>query len=276
MGEHFARTAAPQVAATAQSQEDVVSTTSDLERLSSLAEPKDFLSAALAIAVEQTHATSGYIAVFGADRALGDPPLWEASTGLTSAECDVVRNTYRSEPIATMPLRRQLTLLNHQGRLNHHARQSVSVNRIISVLAASVGAHTEAILHLQGRKSGVFGPDDESLVRKLSHAFAPRIEALLTSHTATNFERAHRPAEAPAPPRAERPANPPPTYREAKAEFRRKYILAALKRHNGNMTNTARALGLPESRMFALVKYLNFTPDELASDPEQDSTSITA
>ena len=62
----------------------------------------------------------------------------------------------------------------------------------------------------------------------------------------------------------------PTPYRSARLEWERHYLLTALRQHKGNVTETAKAIGLSRRNLQLRLRKLEIKPSELRQDTQAE------
>jgi Nif-specific regulatory protein len=153
-------------------------------RLLRLGEEPDlgsFLKEALALLVEITGASQGYLEIADEDSRASDA-RWSIAHGFSDAEVERIRSAVSRGIIAEAMATGQ-TILTPSAFLDPRFRDrgSVQIHKIEAVLCAPIGHEaTLGVLYLQGRQSGgLFSPEDQASAEIFARHLAPFAHRLL-------------------------------------------------------------------------------------------------
>lgn len=138
------------------------------------------LAEALAVAVAETHARKGLIAVFAEGHERGDAARWLTSTGLDNAALDTALLELSSSIIDdTLVTRRVSMIPSAMGHPKYGVRDSVRLNQITSVVCAPLGSAGLGVLYLQDRDKGIFTEGDEAFIKKMGQAIGRFVDHIV-------------------------------------------------------------------------------------------------
>jgi Nif-specific regulatory protein len=148
---------------------------------------RPFLEGALALVVEVTSATRGYLELSAPQRASGAeaaPPFWIAS-GFTEDEVAAVRREISTNIIAqALATGRTISTASALDDPRFRGKESVQMQRIMAVLCAPIalpGSAPIGVVYLQGRAApGPFPEDDRAHAEIFAQNLAPLADRLLT------------------------------------------------------------------------------------------------
>ncbi|MFZ5480180.1 MAG: sigma 54-interacting transcriptional regulator [Myxococcota bacterium] len=151
--------------------------------LGDLTEPEPFLAEALAILVEATGASRGYLSLLGTEA--GDAPAWRAAHGCDHEALDEIEEAVSRGILSRAVLTGQTIQTGAAFRdPRFQDRASVRRNRIEAVLCAPVGGPPPlGVVYLQGHaRGGPFAAEDVRLVETMARRLAPFAERLGLRH----------------------------------------------------------------------------------------------
>lgn len=157
-------------------------------RLLTLGREKELLPLlrdALALIVEITGVSQGYLELYDDNDDPCGPPRWAIAHGFSANEIDAIRSTI-SRGIIAEAVASGTTIVTPSALLDprFNARESVRLSKIGAVLCAPVGEDPpRGVLYLQGGpKEGLFGPEDRERAEIFAYHLARLVDPLLAEY----------------------------------------------------------------------------------------------
>jgi Nif-specific regulatory protein len=140
---------------------------------------------ALALIVEITAVSQGYLELHDDDDDPCSLPRWGIAHGFSATEIDAVRSTI-SRGIIAEAIASGTTIITPSALLDPRfkARESVRLSRIGAVLCTPIGEDPpRGVLYLQGgTREGLFTPEDRERAELFAHHLARLVDPLLAEH----------------------------------------------------------------------------------------------